>query len=260
MRAAGVDWSPIVLATAAILGAMAPGIAAVLLAVAARLKLAQIAVATDGNLAAANAKIVALQSRVDHLGGQLSDRPLAVPTVLVADRRVSGLAASGAAMPLSVPTWNQHDDPNPVGGQDPYWYEDCGEQCISMVAAACRGISVPQGVIRVQMHGAGGRGLSSPDDIEAQLRRMHFDAAHHTLSAPDALAYIGQAVASGRSTIVLGHWVAPTLLHWVVVVEATPDGVTFNDPWTGKQRGLSNVHWDALYAGSLVDPGEPVRY
>lgn len=195
-----------------------------------------------------------------HLPARRSTDVAAAPIVGQAVAAGGGPGPRAPVVPLPVPAWSQRNDPNPDGSQDPYWYEDCGEQCVSIVTYACRGVEVPQGVVRVQMHGLGGRGLSSGADLARQLERWHFSVIRQQLSAEATLAYLRQAVAARRSPCVLGHWLSPTLLHWVVVVEITPDGVTFQDPWYGTRRGLSLAHWSDLYAGDLVDPGEPVRY
>jgi hypothetical protein len=249
LAGASVDWSPIVLAVAAFLVAVTPGVAAWFQSLSNGRKLDSVVAATNGTATALAATNTALTAKID-----------ALHTAALIVAQAAGGAPALKAAPLTVPAWNQHNDPNPDGQPDPWWAEDCGEQCIAMVVYACRGIEVPQGVVRAQMHGPSGKGLSSPDDLLAQLKRWRFDATSHPLPSADALTYVKNAVAAGRPSIVLGHWVAPAVLHWAVVVEVTPDGVTWNDPWTGGQRGLSAEHWQAAYAGAVVDPGETVRY
>jgi len=182
---------------------------------------------------------------------------------IVKDQVAGGLAAapaSSAPRPLPAPLWTQQNDPNPDGSQDPYWYEDCGEESVSIVAKSCRGVEVPEGSIRVQMHGVGGRGLSSGDDLVNVLTRWDFAAKRHDLPAATALTYISQAVKQRRPIIALGRWIDPAYLHWVVIVLDGPESITYVDPWFGQLRKVDLAEWETRYAGTLVDPGEVARY
>lgn len=59
-------------------------------------------------------------------------------------------------------------------------------------------------------------------------------------------------VDAGRLNIILGHWIVPTELHWLLVVGYAWDGLVVNDPWHGLRRRVDGPVLDQLWSGVRV--------
>ena len=84
------------------------------------------------------------------------------------------------------------------------------------------------------------------------LGRNNVPAEMRTWPAADAPAHLRESAAAGRSVIVLGRWISPTVLHWVLVTTADPAGIGYNDPWGGLRQTATWAAFGERYAGQLV--------
>jgi hypothetical protein len=171
-----------------------------------------------------------------------------------AGTRVEGLAqaAAGAAAARTAPVWNQLQDPLPTGALPAWRFEECGEECVAEVIYAQHGVEVMADALRAQLGGPGRRGLTTGADLVRLLNRNNVPAT--ALAPPDGAvaAQIQACTMAGGLVIVLGRWVSPTVLHWVLVTRADTNGCGANDPWGGVRRTWVWSEFEAAYAGEIV--------
>jgi hypothetical protein len=150
------------------------------------------------------------------------------------------------------PVWNQLADPG-VGGELPAGrYEECGEECVSMVVMAQHGVPTAADQLRVLLGGAARGPLTTGADLVRLLALCNVPAA---LEQPDGAtlpAALRAICRDGGYAIVLGHWVSGTILHWILVTRADEDGMGANDPWMGRRRTWTWPAAAPLYAGEIV--------
>jgi len=159
----------------------------------------------------------------------------------------------GAAVVRPYPLWNQNDDPLPTGALPSQGYNECGEECCAEVIMAQHGVEVEADALRAQLRGPGGQALTTAGDLVKILGRNNVGAVALAPGQGELQGVIAAAAAEGRPTIVLGRWISPDVLHWVLVTTADAGGCQYNDPWGGVRRAVT---WDELrakYAGSLVE-------
>lgn len=157
---------------------------------------------------------------------------------------------------LKVPVYDQLNDRLPDGNLDKYATQDCGSESVAEVGAAFGfggdvGFSAGQ-VRQIIRHGDfNGSGLTTADDLVYGLASC-FRLPSHVRNAnfTQLKQELQRAVAAKMPCIVLGGWVDPAVLHWIVVIDATPGGITFNDSWGGKVRSLAWADVAKLYAGT----------
>lgn len=153
---------------------------------------------------------------------------------------------------LSIPTWNQLADPLPDGEEDTYATTDCGEECAAMRIWYRTGIAMPAGIIRQLIPGHQDRGETSPGELVQVMRLFGLRpvALARALGAIQPL--VVKAIGAGIPPILLGYWDDRTILHYVLVVDITRDGLLANDPWGGRRVELSWSNVDAAYAGWCI--------
>lgn len=66
------------------------------------------------------------------------------------------------------------------------------------------------------------------------------------------LQTVRRAVTAGVPPIVLGNWVSPSILHWVLVVGASDIGWVVNDPWGGQRYYLPASKVLTRYGGACI--------
>lgn len=153
------------------------------------------------------------------------------------------------------PTWSQNADPDPTLGTDPYERTDCGEECCAIVQFGAGLGYVTETQVRDAMPGHGGHGETTGSDIATYLESIGLVAASIAIAPQILQLYIKKRVALGRPLILLGYWVVPTVLHWVVVIGYGNDHMFYIDVWDGRVKAL---HWKqvrALYFGTGVEIG-----
>lgn len=154
------------------------------------------------------------------------------------------------------PTWNQNADPDAKLGADPYAASDCGEECCAIVQYGSGKGYVSETQVRQAMPGHEMHGETSGDDIASYLSTVGVPASRIAISTNALEVSVKVGIAQGLPSILLGYWVSPTTLHWVVAIGYGNDHLIYLDPWDGRQKCL---HWKAarlLYAGTLVQVRE----
>jgi len=152
---------------------------------------------------------------------------------------------------LRVPLWNQLNDPNPDGSQDPEQESDCGEECASMVLFATTGVSTTEEQVREAM-GKPGSGTSNNQDIAAFLSSHDCPAVALTPATGILKQLIRHEVGQNCPVIVLGAYVDPSIWHWVVAVDFGGGRVGINDPWGGMRRYVPWTWFLERYRGEAV--------
>lgn len=165
--------------------------------------------------------------------------------------RATDLVGAGAAV-RPAPAWDQLQDPLSTGVLPAQRYQECGEECCAEVIYQQHGVEISADALRSQLRGAGGPALTSGQDLVKILRRNNVAAALHTWPAAEAPGHIRESAAAGRSVVVLGQWISPTVLHWVLVTTADLAGVSYNDPWGGLHQTATWAAFGERYAGQLV--------
>lgn len=157
-----------------------------------------------------------------------------------------------AAVGGLYPTWSQLADPGVGGVLHTGRYEECGEECVSIVLQGQHGVATSADVLRVQLGGAARSPLTTATDL---VRLLSLNNVPAVVQQPDAAHLAGdlqQICGAGGVAIALGTWLAPGVLHWILVTRADQNGCGADDPWGGRRRTWT---WDALrplYAGDLV--------
>lgn len=115
-----------------------------------------------------------------------------------------------------------------------------------------RSIELSAFEIRLEIPGHAHDARTTAEDISNWLRRQHIAADAVHLEARGVRTLIHDQVGHRRPGCILGEYVAPGHLHWIVYRGAGDGHVGINDPWFDQYRKAS---WGWLlqrYAGALV--------
>lgn len=143
------------------------------------------------------------------------------------------------------PTWSQNRDPNPDGSADPFASTSCGEECCSIVLYGLRREYTTAGQVRDAMPGHADHGETTAADLVGFLSRRGLFPLAQYVPGDGLKDLIRKGIDSTWPIIVLGNFVAPTVLHWVVVIGYGDDHALFIDPWYGR---LEALHWSSFLA------------
>lgn len=150
------------------------------------------------------------------------------------------------------PTWNQNSDPDPTQGADPFATTDCGEECCAIVQYGMGQGYVTETQVRERMPDHQGRGQTSGMDIAGYLNSVGVRAQRLVVAPNNLNMTIRMHVAARLPCILLGNFVSPTVLHWVVAVGYGNDHLLYNDPWDGRMKAMHWEHVKSLFAGEVV--------
>jgi hypothetical protein len=163
--------------------------------------------------------------------------------------------------PLSwLPNWKQFGTLLPDGSPDPAQYNDCGETCVSMVVAAVHGTPIEAGSVRQAIGGSSRSGLTIGADLVAAFSYYNVAAASQDLPGPIALSVIRALRLQANPTIVLGRWLNPSSLHWILVWDTAAGIVGYCDPWSGQRQTMASSTFLAKYAGTVVQVNAHCHY
>lgn len=121
-----------------------------------------------------------------------------------------------------------------------------------MVLAYRKGIALPAGVIRTLIPGHSDHGETTPDDLQRVLRLFGVGANAMELDVVDLRTALIGRIRSESPVIVLGNWLDPHVLHWVVAVGFGQGKLTFNEPFYGERRSEPWEWTIPRYAGEVV--------
>lgn len=138
------------------------------------------------------------------------------------------------------PTWSQNADPQSDGTQDPFATTMCGEECCSIVQMGQTMEYRTESQVRDAMPGHQGHGETTAADLAGYLESVGLYPLVQQRSAGSLKSFLKYALDRGMPCIVLGHFLSPNVLHWVVVIGYGDDHCLFIDPWYGR---LDARHW-----------------
>jgi hypothetical protein len=165
--------------------------------------------------------------------------------------RATDLMGAGAVA-RAAPLWNQLNDPLSTGVLPAQRFQECGEECVAEVIYQQHGVEVSADALRAQLRGPQGQAITSGQDLVKLLARNNVGADLRTWPAAEAPVHIRESAAAGRAVIVLGRWISPTVLHWVLVTTADATGIGYNDPWGGLRQTATWAAFGDRYGGQLV--------
>jgi hypothetical protein len=162
---------------------------------------------------------------------------------------------------LNVPRWDQLNDPDANGGLDPLRTNDCGEECAAELLYYWTGQEVSAFQIRLDLPGHAESAQTTGADIAGYLRSRGIPAMRHEVPPGRYRKLIGRQLESGSPCALLGYWIAPNILHWVVAKGYGQGLLVYNDPWGGvvQERSWQWVLAHAEGTVVLTAPPKPTR-
>jgi len=160
----------------------------------------------------------------------------------------AGISSSG----VSIPNWNQLDDPLPDGAQDPFSTSDCGEECVAECVFGARGVTVSAGDVRFALGGSSRPGWTTSADLIQAFDYYGMRSKALAMSAGDLWKATSSSVSSGQPVILLGNWLGPGPLHWIVAVRTAGLVLVCNDPWGGQTKLLVYSDFSRNASGQAV--------
>lgn len=161
-------------------------------------------------------------------------------------------AAAGAGAAPRYPRWNQLADPLPDGTLPAGRYDECGEECCSMLIYAQHGVPTPADYLRYELGGPGRPPLTTAADLVRILGLCNVPSSAELVGADQVAGRLQRVTAAPGAAIALGTWIAPGILHWILVTRADTAGCGANDPWGGRRRIWTWEEFRRAYAGELV--------
>lgn len=154
----------------------------------------------------------------------------------------------------ALPAWSQQLVVLSDGVSPDQRWNECGETCISSIAAAVWGARLSPDVLRASDGGPLRSGLTDGPALERMGGYANVVLRAHDLAASDARALLSTCLADGRPAIMLGTWPTPGgVLHWLLATESHLQGVSYINPWGGVRSSIPWSVFDALYAGTIVE-------
>lgn len=153
----------------------------------------------------------------------------------------------------ALPAWSQQQTVLSDGTQPDQRFNECGECCVSMLAAGVWGARLSPDALRAAVNGVAGSGLTTGTDLVGMGSYANVALHEENVDAPTAHGLIEAFTADGRPVLMLGEWPTPGgVLHWLLATEAGPQGVSYINPWGGVHSSMAWPIWDAVYFGSIV--------
>jgi hypothetical protein len=167
----------------------------------------------------------------------------------------TSLPASGGAgkRNVTLPAYDQLHDPLPDGSLPPLRANECGEECVAEIVYWVHGVEVAADAIRVQARGLAGGALTTAADLVSMLAASNVAARAGIQDVGSIQKFLLDVVAGKRLVIVLGNWVSAGVPHWVIVYNASSNGVTISDPWGGRRYNIAWPTFTKLYLASTVE-------
>lgn len=157
---------------------------------------------------------------------------------------------------MKFPLWNQLADPLPDGAMSPTAASDCGWECVAMIVAAYRGLDFDAAALRQAALIPATEWGSRAGELSRTLNGFRLRSMVKRLDSPMVFAQSKNRAQRGLPSIILGRWLIPTELHWVLVVGSGPNIITVNDPWGGHRRNLNAGDVYARAEGTVVQVNE----
>lgn len=144
------------------------------------------------------------------------------------------------------PYWSQLRDPSPsTHALDPYATTDCGEECVSIVIKRETREYTWAGQLRLELGPGRTDGRTDGVDLAHLLTKHHVPAERHADKLAGLHSTVITEVEHGRASILLGRWLIPTELHWVVAIGYGNGAMLCMEPWKGE---LVAYRWQVVHS------------
>lgn len=140
----------------------------------------------------------------------------------------------------------------PDGTVDPDHATDCGESCVAAVLLAHSGFEITPGCVRQAIAPGSTTGLTTGGMLARFLNGVGVRAIREYVYTADIWEHLADLRHHGKYVILLGNWLDPLLLHWVVAYQRTSTGVWVMEPWTGTRREYGRQFIIASFNGESV--------
>lgn len=154
------------------------------------------------------------------------------------------------------PWWSQLTDPaGGTGRADIYAATDCGEEAVSIWIAGKTGKYTDAGDLRMQLPGQRSSGVTSGSDLRYLLAKHGIGAETMAANVAALQGIVRDSVGKGEPVALLGRWLIPSELHWVLGIGYGNDALLAMDPWSGR---LTAYRWPvvrSLATGDIVQAG-----
>lgn len=156
----------------------------------------------------------------------------------------------GAVLPVP-PVVSQLHALGPDGVPDEAAASDCGEACVASVLTVHTSYLLAPGCVRQALGKPRVSGLTTAGDLSGVLRGFGVDSWIRTEPAHvwDDMARLRHF---GRYVLVLGHWLQPSLLHWMLAYERDRDDLLCMDPWRANLIRMSAMEYETQDSGTSV--------
>ncbi len=152
--------------------------------------------------------------------------------------------------------WNQLDDWTADGRADENRANNCGWECVAMVAKYVTGVEMPADYLKDRVYGESYTGYAYAWDMASALGRWaEIPARAHWQGPTELPQLIRRSIDDGRPIILLVRFQPQaTQTHWIVAVGYDDASVIVADPWGGQRREIA---WGDLtgvwYRGWVVE-------
>lgn len=151
------------------------------------------------------------------------------------------------------PWWSQLLDPDPRTGRPDVWAAtDCGEECVSVWLMGSKGLYTAAADLRRALTGNRVDGRTTGADL-AYLLHVKGVKGQEMVPGPRGIKNaVRLAVARSSPVAILGRWIDPGILHWVLGIGYGDDALIAMEPWAGKLAAYRWVVVESLATGDLV--------
>lgn len=151
------------------------------------------------------------------------------------------------------PWWSQLTDPDPrTGRPDVFASTDCGEEVVSIWTAGKTGKYTDAADLRRALPGPRVDGVTSGGDLVYLLSLAGILAEAGVLPVRSLKAAVHEDIGEGQPLAVLGRWVSPVVLHWILGVGFGNDAFVAMEPWSGRMAAYRWSVVSSLAIGTVV--------
>lgn len=152
------------------------------------------------------------------------------------------------------PWWSQQFDPDPrTGRPDIFASTDCGEETVSIWIAGRTKKYTDAADLRRMLKGDRIDGRTTSEDLAYLLNEHGLPSAPVQAPVHNLRLSLRHEIDMGLPAAVLGNFLLPTELHWLLMVGYGNNAMIAMEPWWGK---LTAYRWDTVYS---VATGDYVR-
>jgi hypothetical protein len=151
------------------------------------------------------------------------------------------------------PWWSQITDPDPrTHKPDIYATTDCGEEVSSIWIAGKTGLYTDAADLRRGLPGNRTNGITNGDDIVTMLGSKGIQARINSWSLDIYQSRVRAEIDRGEPVGLLGYWIDPAVLHWVLGLGYGNGALLALDPWAGKLTAYGWSYVRSVATGDVV--------